>query len=65
MRNDIQMQLIGDDHEQRSIATFEPPEINFRHSLRPIKTRRGCEFIVAGTLRVPSAKLGNTNSLGV
>ena len=25
----------------------------------------GCEFIVAGTLRVPSAKLGNTNSLGV
>ena len=29
------------------------------------QARRGCEFIVAGTLRVPSAKLGNTNSLGV
>ena len=40
MRNDLQMQLIGDDHEQRSIATVEPPEINVRHSLSPIKTRR-------------------------
>ena len=47
MRNDLQMQLIGDDHEQRSIATVEPPEINVRHSLSPIKARRGCEKIPA------------------
>jgi hypothetical protein len=50
MRNDLQMQLIGDDHEQRSIATVEPPEINVRHSLSPIKTRR-VEIFSAGVVR--------------
>ena len=50
MRNDLQMQLIGDDHEQRSIATVEPPEINVRHSLSPIKARR-VEIFSAGVVR--------------
>jgi hypothetical protein len=50
MRNDLQMQLIGDDHEQRSIATVEPPEINVRHSLSPIKARR-VEISSAGVVR--------------
>ena len=36
-----------------------------RSGFSVFQARRGCEFIVAGTLRVPSAKLGNTNSLGV
>ena len=52
MRNDLQMQLIGDDHEQRSIATVEPPEINFRHSLPPIKARK-VETSSAGVGRPP------------
>ncbi len=52
MRNDLQMQLIGDDHEQRSIATVEPPEINVRHSLPPIKARK-VETSSAGVGRPP------------
>jgi hypothetical protein len=50
MRNDLQMQLIGDHHEQRSIATVEPPEINVRHSLSPIEARR-VEIFSAGGVR--------------